>query len=281
MIEWKETKIEHNVLTENKKCVVVVPVYKEKLNTVEEYSLKQVVNILGDKYEIVLVCPFSLDITIYNKIANYNFSILRCNNNFFVSQKSYSDLCEMWQFYDSFNEYEYMLIYQLDAWIFEDRLDYFINLDYDYIGAVHLVGLSEINKEGENGNGGFSLRKIKKFIDVCKTVDFKKVPYWQLEDCAFTQRFKSYFNLAPLNICREFSFHEKPKMQFEKNNNKLPMGCHAWMKYDKYFWKQYIGREEFKDLFSVKETTIRNILKPIYGSVDFRLSNRKKTRKIL
>ena len=33
-----------------------------------------------------------------------------------------------------FLEYQYMLIYQLDAFVFEDKLDYFCELGYDYIG---------------------------------------------------------------------------------------------------------------------------------------------------
>lgn len=238
-INWVDTEIEHHGNNiDNKKCVVVIPVYKQEPNFFEKESLKQVVKVLGDKYELVLVCPITFDVNKYNSIADYEFSVLHCNNDFFKSQRSYSDLCEEWRFYDALSEYEYMVIYQLDAWIFEDRLDYFIEKNYDYIGAPHLVGVGS-RPEGENGNGGFCLRRIKPFIDVCKKTDFSQ--YKMLEDCVFTgTSLKSNFNLAPLKLCREFSFQEYPEMQFAKNGNKLPMGCHAFRKFNERFWKLHI-----------------------------------------
>lgn len=239
-IEWIETEIEHHGNNiDNKKCVIAIPVYKQNLNIFEKESLKQVVSILGDKYELVLVCPYTLNVDDYNEIADYEFSVLRCNNAFFKSQRGYSDLCEAWQFYDAFSEYEFMVIYQLDAWIFEDRLDYFIEKNYDYIGGPHLIGSYGHPKEGENGNGGFCLRKIKPFLEVTKRTDFSI--YKGLEDCVFTIDLKRNFRLAPIDLCREFSFQEVPHIQFKKNGNRLPMGCHAFRKFGDKFWKQYIS----------------------------------------
>ena len=136
-----------------------------------------------------------------------------------------------------------MIIYQLDAWIFEDKLDYFMDMGYDYIGAIHLVGFK--NREGENGNGGFSLRKVKTFTDVCKKTDFS--PYRALEDCVFTQALKHLFNLAPLKVCRQFSFQDTPSIFFKQNGNKLPMGCHAFRKFNWQFWKKYIIPEKYNN----------------------------------
>ena len=261
--EWCDTKIEHhNTNSIDKSCVVVIPAYKNDLLKSEECALKQVVKVLGKKYEIVLVCPPSLDIDQYNNCANYSFSFMRCSNAFFKSQKTYSDLCEHWKFYNTFNDYVYMLLYQLDAWIFEDRLDYFVKMGYDYMGAPHLIGFGG-RKEGENGNGGFSLRKIKTFIDVCKKTDFSKIPPGQLEDCAFTQVLKNHFNLAPLNICRQFSFQDMPSTQYQKNGNKLPMGCHAWKKFNSTFWRKYIPEEAWVPSKTKKEAG--NIISAIYG----------------
>jgi len=38
-------------------------------------------------------------------------------------------------FYDAFKAFDYILIYQLDAFVFRDELEYFCSLGYDYIGA--------------------------------------------------------------------------------------------------------------------------------------------------
>jgi len=40
-----------------------------------------------------------------------------------------------------------------------------------------------------------------------------------------------------------FSFEVGPKHCFEKNNQTLPFGCHAWAKYDREFWKPYLLKE--------------------------------------
>ena len=265
-IKWIDTKIEHHGSnTDNKKCVVVIPAYRQDPKFLEKESLKQVVTILGSKYELVLVCPTALNIDTYNKIADYDFSVLRCNSDFFKSQKTYSDLCEMWQFYNAFSEYEFMLIYQLDAWIFEDKIDYFIEKGYDYIGAPHLITNEKML--GENGNGGFCLRRIKPFLEVTKKTDFTKHTRW-LEDCAFTKELKDNFNLAPIELCREFSFQEIPHVQYERNGNRLPMGCHAFMRFNEAFWKQHISaynnpesKEENKDVTSY-------IVNSIYGPIN-------------
>ena len=265
-IKWVDTSIEHHGNnTNNKKCVIVIPVYKQEPNMFEKESLKQVVKVLGDKYELVLVLPTALDVNIYNKIGNYEFSILRCNGDFFKSQRSYSDLCEMWQFYNAFSEYEFMVIYQLDAWIFEDKINYFIEKNYDYIGAPHLVGFGG-RKEGENGNGGFCLRRIKPFLEVCKKTDFSR--FGNFEDCAFTQQLKSNFKLAPIELCREFSFQELPHIMYQKNNNRLPMGCHAFRKNNERFWRQYISAYNNKEYKEEKDAINKGLLELMYGQID-------------
>ena len=266
-IEWTKTEIEHHGNNiDNKKCVVVIPAYKQELSVFEKESLKQVAKILGSKYELVLVCPKTLNVSVYNDIASYEFSVLRCNNNFFRSQRSYSDMCEAWQFYDSFSEYEFMVIYQLDAWIFEDRLEYFIEKDYDYIGGPHLIGYAGHSKDGENGNGGFCLRKIKPFLDVSKKTDFSR--YKGLEDCVFTIELRNNFKLAPIELCREFSFQEMPHIQYKKNGNKLPMGCHAFRKFNERFWKQYITAYENIDYKEEDRKINKATMELMYGGID-------------
>lgn len=49
----------------------------------------------------------------------------------------YSRLLLSEHFYSRFSEYEYMLVVQPDVWILseDDKLDYFMQFAYDYIGA--------------------------------------------------------------------------------------------------------------------------------------------------
>ena len=113
----------------NNKCVIVIPVYKNSLSKFETSSLKQVYDILGEKYDIVLVCPDSFELDLYKSIIGKELHHVYFPSHYFLSQRSYSNLCLQSEFYEIFNSYEYMLIYQLDAWIFEDNLEYFCNLD--------------------------------------------------------------------------------------------------------------------------------------------------------
>jgi hypothetical protein len=71
------------------------------------------------------------------------------------------------EFYSRFTEYEYILIYQLDAWVFSDVLADWCNKGYDYIGAPWFE-LCKTHEDGYKlwrcGNGGLSLRRIEKFM---------------------------------------------------------------------------------------------------------------------
>jgi hypothetical protein len=48
------------------------------------------------------------------------------------------------------------------------------------------------------------------------------------------------FKIAPLETALRFAFECVPRYCFEKNNHKLPFGCHAWQKYDREFWEPYL-----------------------------------------
>ena len=235
MIEWKEYKEE---------CCVVVPVYKKNLTFFEQTSLMQCVRILGQKHDIYLVAPYGLDLTEYKSLCpGFKFKEKRFSAGFFDGIEGYNQLCKRWEFYNSFNEYLYMLVYQLDCWIFEDKIDYFTGLNYDYIGAPWIEIDTRANqiKVTKCGNGGFSLRRIDKFIDVCKEheteADMSEVP----EDVFFSNNCSDKLNISPVDVGREFSFEVGPRLFFKLNNNKLPMGCHKPYLFDyKAFWKDYI-----------------------------------------
>jgi len=62
-----------------------------------------------------------------------------------------------------------LFIYQLDAWIFSNLLDYYINLDVDYIGSPWKFGSFGFNID-TIGNGGVSLRNVLKFISICENL---------------------------------------------------------------------------------------------------------------
>lgn len=148
-----------------KKCIIVIPVYKDAPNNTERASFFQALNILKN-HDICIITHNSCNLTVYKKIsekADKSYSIELFDINYFKSIDGYNDLCYSKDFYLRFNLYEYMLIYQLDAWVFRDELEYWCNRNYDYIGAPLFYAYNKFTyteKYMGVGNGGFCLRKI-------------------------------------------------------------------------------------------------------------------------
>lgn len=151
--------------------VIVVPIISTSVDGDELTSLQQCLRILNHR-DIYYLCSEELDTSFYEKL-NKEYGVTFHKTTFrkecFSSVGAYNQLCFSPDFYQSFSDYEYMLIYQLDAYIFDDKLDYWCNLEYDYIGAPWLCPWSnevENLDHWEVGNGGFSLRRTEKFIDI-------------------------------------------------------------------------------------------------------------------
>ena len=231
MIEWEE----HN----KKDCCIVIPVYKTVLTNFEAESLRQCIKIFSGKHDICFAAPESLDLSV-----NGIFKIKRFADDFFKSIDGYNELCRRWEFYDTFKEYKYILVYQLDCWVFEDRLDYFIGLGYDWFGAPWFE-----RKDGKFsikgcGNGGFSLRKVDKMFEICRNhkdeADDQNLP----EDLSFCERYGDELNICPIEIGMQFSFEVAPQVLYKLNGDKLPMGCHKPKVFAyNIFWKKYIDEK--------------------------------------
>ena len=159
---------------------VVIPIYKSILSKDEEASLRQCLDILSS-HPIRFICPDNLDISNYISILSkydVNIDFIRFDTKFFKSIKAYNDLMLNVDLYKTFENYKFMLLYQLDAWVFSDELDDWCLKGYDYIGAPWFVGYNIPDKNTRlqkfAGNGGFSLRCINKFIDVLTKINSHK-----------------------------------------------------------------------------------------------------------
>jgi len=138
---------------------ITIPVYKTRLTDLEECSFERCVQVLG-RYPILFFGPESLDYGIYLGRAG---SVVRFPDRYFRSLESYSELMLSPKFYEVLSDYEFILIYQLDAFVFRDDLEYWCSRDFDYIGApwwddrMGWIGV---------GNGGFCLRKPARCLEV-------------------------------------------------------------------------------------------------------------------
>lgn len=194
-----------------KKCVVVIPIYKEELDSDEVLSIKNTMKLLSG-YDMKVVCPEGMDTKKYSDLGLSEYIRLDCKH--FVDDYAYSRLLLTDYFYRLFEDYEYMLICQPDAWVFENKLEEWCNKDYDYIGAPWFEGYG-IAKENSKmykyaGNGGFSLRKIKTFINVLSDAQKSNKKLG-----SFMQVYTKGGNVSPLMI------HKIPKaiLRYYKKNN--------------------------------------------------------------
>ena len=243
--------------------VVMIPIYKETPSDMELASLRQCVTVLG-KYAMVLVCPENMCVKNYVDHMSCDVSVMRFKSHYFKSIRGYSKLLLSPFFYEQFLAYEWMLVYQLDAWVFKDALNHWCSQGYDYIGAPWFSQ----NTEGEGvlleiaGNGGLSLRRIRAVLSVLKkpvrrsfVQILKEDPVWHYmtqyitcfwqkttlyEDSALVRYgpvVDPHFLVAPPHVAMFFSFESQPKRLYEMTNRSLPFGCHAFQKHGDDFWK--------------------------------------------
>jgi len=232
-----------------KKLVVIgIPIYKQKLTEFEKISLQQVNKILN-KYPRVFIAPQSLQFQ-YGKDSE-NIFIERFPDEYFKSTQSYSQLMLSDEFYKRFTEYKFLLIYQLDAFVFSDQLEKFCIMDYDYIGAPWNYATKTATCKSYVGNGGFSLRKVSAIRSLLKATKslrllHERADWWRkYEDHFFAfagGECINGFNIAPPDIAAQFSFEGNVRRYYKRIHNKLPFGCHGWEKYDIHFYLPIMKR---------------------------------------
>lgn len=240
--------------------VIVIPIYKEKLTKFEKISLEQCKKVLA-QYSQIFLAPQGLNLADYQMDDGSEVKFF--DDNYFKNIKGYNQLMLSTEMYERFSAYKYMLIYQLDAFVFSDSLVDFTNMDYDYIGAPWIDGMPyyKYNFKGSVrinkmfpfinrptilsvGNGGLSLRNVESTIKALE--DSKKsLSNWKDNEDKFFSLYginnPEKFKVAPIDIALNFSFETYPCKCYKMNSEKLPFGCHAWEKYDidfmrKIFW---------------------------------------------
>ncbi|MBD1392884.1 DUF5672 family protein [Mucilaginibacter glaciei] len=257
---------------DKKQVVVIIPFYKGNLSASELVALQQCVNMLSD-FPLIAIKPQEL--TLPREVSQLGITkSVSFDDHFFASISGYNALMLSDVFYKTFLDYEFMLIHQLDAFIFKNELSYWCNKGFDYIGAPWLRefpyidfikgiksqilqkthirtnklkdGLpSPLQFENRVGNGGLSLRRTKKFYDIALNMqprmhDYLNRTEHQYNEDAFwsieVNRKNKVLKIPSLKTGLKFSMELFPERAFQLNHNELPFGCHAWDKYPD-FWR--------------------------------------------
>ncbi len=262
-------------------CVIVIPIYKSELSIYEKIALTQCGKLLSD-YDIVILKPEDLKIS--DMQIGFSYSELSFPSFYFKSVFGYNDLMLSELFYEKLLNYTYLLIYQLDAFVFKNELDYWCSLGYDYIGAPWLreqefptlfkknkervrsylhrkfnlldkQGRPDIERQLYNhvGNGGFSLRKVKSFYNICikekelvesyqgrNSSDYNEDMFWTIE----ANRKKKRIKIPNYKEALNFSIETAPQVAMTLLKGNMPFGCHAWDKNIR-FWKPYFEEQGY------------------------------------
>lgn len=171
-----------------KKVAIIVPVYKNVLALSEQVSLNHLRQYCSG-YDLFFLHPYGLTFD----FDTTDFTPISMDAKYFKNVQSYNKLCLSPEFYRQFIDYEYILIYQLDAYVFKDELAYWCNQGYSYIGAPWIklsrasrhacslnkcfakLGISYRFKNTNKhvfkctGNGGLSLRNVRDTLAVLES----------------------------------------------------------------------------------------------------------------
>ena len=227
---------------------VVIPLYQSTLNPQEEISLRQCLHVLGS-HPILFVAPESLNLSFLNSFG-ITPKVIRFKAEYFKSTKTYNKLLTSELFYQAFSNFEYILIYQLDAYVFADNLLEWCSKGYDYIGAPKLRKLHLSNRTSCRPvlfNGGLSLRRVKPLLRYIKIYRFFFKEWLANEDAmfSFAQKrvipFRFLLKLPHWRVALSFAFEQNPEISY-KILGTLPFGCHAWERYNPTFWEQFIPK---------------------------------------
>lgn len=246
----------------------MIPIYKTELNKNELISLNQCLNILN-KHVIIFIAPNNLDTQLYEKLCTdkTSFKVKYFDESYFRDIAGYNKLLLSPFFYKTFIAFKFILIYQLDAYVFRDGLINWCHQNYDFIGAPNLPNenasgdiqilknysrfLGLINKYLKTnlkitnvGNGGFSLRKTRSCYWLLKLLKSKVDKWGQNNEDGFFKYWGNilypFFRLPADDIALKFAIEVSPGQSLQKLNYDLPFGCHAFEKYEPEVWKTYI-----------------------------------------
>lgn len=162
----------------NKLCVII-PVHRPHPSADELISLRAAHEQLSG-YSCYLIFPDGMDTNDYIKVFP-SLKLNPVNTKWLSSVQQYNKLKLNLDFYRSFSRYQYMLTYELDAYIFSADFESVGAFDVDFIGAPFFEGYWEAKPGAKlvaGCNSGFSIRNISSCIAVLQSMHQLKFKWW-------------------------------------------------------------------------------------------------------
>jgi hypothetical protein len=227
-----------------KKIVICIPVHKHKLTIAEINNIK-ITSKTNKQISKFFILPRSIRVDFFKKKFP-NIKIVFFKDKYFSSEMSYNRFLLEKDLYVAFKNYSFLTICQPDAVLIKDISK--INLrSLDYIGApwkklykldiFGIYGLNFISKFVCNyfkktlivGNGGLSIRRVSKFLEVTQNIKFLNLV--KVGEDIFFSYFSKKYNIKQLSlVLAKKIFCES----YSKNLNQIPSvyGFHALNKFN-------------------------------------------------
>ncbi len=260
------------------RAVVLIIAHKAALDPLEKISLIQCYRVLG-RHPIRVVCPRGMNVDAYREVVPkiaFDFISPKWQRTY----AGFNRLKVLPFLYRRYRAFEFILFYELDAFVFRDELDAWCQRGYDYVGAPWFDGVSGLRSSKVGvGNGGFSLRRVEAMLKVTRSFRWLDSPlriarekYWSKK-----RRIRGFASMLLNATVRNNTFswfnnwrghedvfwgekvpqlfpwfrlappEEAARFSFEEHPRRLhaevgglPFGCHAWAKYDPDYWRPYI-----------------------------------------
>ena len=199
------------------KVCVIIPTHLEKLDGNNLKSFLQTLRVFKNR-DIKVVIPDNINDDFFKQ---YNVEIIKVNHEWMSSYAMYNEMSCKMEFYELFKDYDYILKCETDAWVFEDRLDYFMGLGYDWYGAPWPHHRNAV------GNSGLSLRKVSKMIELTTKYQYRRGDsFLGNEDTWFCLTHKNELNACPLEVAVKFSLECRIPL-YKPMVDGIPMGFHG------------------------------------------------------
>jgi hypothetical protein len=138
----------------------MVPLPTPDLSPEDEVSMRHLRRHL-DAYDKFLLVPQGM------QVEQPGFKVMELDRRHFGSAANHNRMLYRTDFWERFADYEYVLMYHLDALVFSDQLEEWCSKGLDYIGApfIRCDGAPWV-KEERVGNGGFALYRVSSVLRV-------------------------------------------------------------------------------------------------------------------
>lgn len=171
------------------KCCIFIPAYCSNWSHSEKAAVQRCMRILCD-FDFVFVHKKSSPTSdiraniLFPLNLVKSFEFIAIDDKWLSSVANYNQMMLSPWFYKIFRAWEYMLVFQLDAWIIKGNLNEWLSHEFTFIGAplCRITGDNFDSAILSIGNGGLSLRRVQHMLKILTSLKYRLFPVYSSHD---------------------------------------------------------------------------------------------------